>query len=82
MNGSHVAATSGITAMIAEILMWVTHWPLQPLDEPTAMAIAGLTVAFLGGGGLAIFNATRSDGASDPPASPPVTATASAPAAQ
>jgi|307.fasta_scaffold193215_2 hypothetical protein len=47
MNASHVA-TGGITALLATVLVYLSHWPLQPLDLPTASAIAGLLVA-LGG---------------------------------
>jgi hypothetical protein len=44
MNASHVA-TGGITALLATVLVYLSHWPLQPLDLPTASAFAGLLVA-------------------------------------
>src|SRR5262249_57199094 len=47
MDASHVA-TGTITALLATVLVYLSHWPLQPLDLPTASAIAGLLVA-LGG---------------------------------
>jgi hypothetical protein len=49
VNASHVA-TGGITALLATVLVYISHWPLQPLDVPTASAFAGLLVA--AGGGL------------------------------
>jgi len=39
-----------ITALLATVLVYLSHWPLQPLDLPTASAFAGLLVA--AGGGL------------------------------
>ena len=53
MNPTHVVATGGTTAMLAQVLVWATHWPLQALDANTALALAGLLVAGVGGGGLA-----------------------------
>jgi hypothetical protein len=44
MNASHVA-TGGITALLATVLVYLSHWPLQPLDLSTASAFAGLLVA-------------------------------------
>jgi len=44
MNASHIA-TGTITALIATALVYLTHWPLQPLDLQTASAFAGLLVA-------------------------------------
>jgi hypothetical protein len=49
MNASHVA-TGTITALLATVLVYLSHWPLQPLDLPTASAFAGLLIA--GGGAL------------------------------
>jgi hypothetical protein len=49
MNASHVA-TGTITALLATVLVYLSHWPLEPLDLPTASAFAGLLVA--GGGAL------------------------------
>jgi hypothetical protein len=47
MNASHVA-TGTITALIAQVLVYITTWPLHALDTATAMAIAGLLVAAAG----------------------------------
>jgi hypothetical protein len=44
MNASHVA-TGGITALLATVLVYLSHWPPQPLDLSTASAFAGLLVA-------------------------------------
>ena len=49
MNASHVA-TGGITALLATVLVYLSHWPLQAFDLSTASAFAGLLVAI--GGGL------------------------------
>lgn len=71
MNGTHIAIGGGITAMIAGVLVWLTHWPLQPLDEKTAMDIAGLIVAIFGGGAFGIANFLKKNGdESSPPATP------------
>lgn len=48
MNSAHVAATGGLTAALAQVIMWLGHWPLQAPTEPTATAIAGLAVAGIG----------------------------------
>jgi hypothetical protein len=45
MDSSHVA-TGTITALLATALVYLSKWPLQPLDLPTASAFAGLLVAF------------------------------------
>lgn len=60
MNGTHVAATGGITAMLAGVLVWATHWPLQPLDTATALDLAGLIVSLFGGGGLSFIQYRQS----------------------
>jgi hypothetical protein len=44
MDSSHVA-TGTITALLATALVYLSKWPLQPLDLPTASALAGLLVA-------------------------------------
>jgi hypothetical protein len=44
MESSHVA-TGTITALLATALVYLSNWPLQPLDLPTASAFAGLLVA-------------------------------------
>ena len=48
MDSSHIA-TGTITALLATVLVYLSHWPLQPLDLPTASALAGLLVAACGG---------------------------------
>ena len=48
MDSSHIA-TGTITALLATVLVYLSHWPLQPLDLPTAAAFAGLLVAASGG---------------------------------
>jgi len=50
MDSSHVA-TGAITALLATTLLYLSHWPLQPLDLTTASAFAGLLVA---AGGAAV----------------------------
>jgi hypothetical protein len=55
MNASHIA-TGTITSLLATVLVYLSHWPLQPLDLPTASAFAGLIVA--GAGGLVKFYQT------------------------
>jgi hypothetical protein len=60
MDSSHVA-TGTITALLATVLVYVSHWPLQPLDLPTASAIAGLLVA--GSGAAVKFYKSRGTGA-------------------
>jgi len=47
MDASHIA-TGTITALLATVLVYLSHWPLQPLDLPTASAFAGLLVAAAG----------------------------------
>lgn len=60
VNAGHVIATSALTGDITPILMWATHFPLQPLDNTTAGAIAALIVAVVGGGGFALFRTKHS----------------------
>jgi len=47
MDSTHVA-TGAVTALLATALVYLSHWPLQPLDVPTASAFAGLLVAASG----------------------------------
>jgi hypothetical protein len=56
MNGTHFAAAGGLTSLIAQALVYLTHWPLQPMDDATAMAFAGLIVIVLGGGSIGLLN--------------------------
>ena len=53
MDSSHVA-TGTITALLATALLYLSHWPLQPLDLTTASAFAGLLVA-AGGAGVKFY---------------------------
>lgn len=64
MNASHVA-TGTITALLATALIYLSHWPLQSLDLPTASAFAGLLV----GAGGALVKLYKSRTA---PSAPPV----------
>lgn len=48
MNSSHIA-TGTITSLLATVLVYLSHWPLQGLDLGTASAFAGLIVAGAGG---------------------------------
>ena len=63
MDASHVA-TGTITALLATVLVYLSHWPLQPLDMATASAFAGLLVAV--GGALVKFYKSRAMPASSP----------------
>jgi uncharacterized membrane protein YccC len=47
MNSSHIA-TATITALLATVIVYLSNWPWQPLDLPTASAFAGLIVAGAG----------------------------------
>ncbi len=57
MNSSHIAVGT-ITSLLATVLVYLTHWPLQPLDVPTASAFAGLLVA-AAGGAVRLYQAMR-----------------------
>jgi len=63
MDASHVA-TGAITALLATVLMYVSKWPLGPLDLATASAIAGLLVA--AGGALVKFYKSRTASSAPP----------------
>ena len=56
MDSSHVA-TGTITALLATALLYLSKWPLQPFDLPTASAFAGLFVAV--GGALVKYYKSR-----------------------
>jgi hypothetical protein len=75
MDASHVA-TGTITALLATALVYLSHWPLQPLDLPTASAFAGLLVA--ASGALVKFYKSRTMPLA-PPAVPVVPVTPIAP---
>jgi hypothetical protein len=57
VSGGHVAIGGGLTPLLAQALQYFSSWPLAALDGNTSMAIAGLIVAGVGGGGLAWFGA-------------------------
>jgi hypothetical protein len=63
MDSSHIA-TGAITALLATVLVYLSHWPLQPLDLPTASAFAGLLVA--AGGGAVKFYKSRTAPVAEP----------------
>jgi hypothetical protein len=51
INAGHMVAGAsggGIAAMLADVLVWATHWPLKPLDFATSTSFAGLIVAGIG----------------------------------
>jgi hypothetical protein len=75
MDASHVA-TGTITALLATALVYLTNWPPQPLDLPTASAFAGLLVA--AGGAAVKFYKSRTAPAAEPlaPVVPITSATA------
>ena len=60
MQTSHIVATSGLTPALASVLMYLSKCvqahALLALDDATAMSLAGLIVAGLAGGGIAIFS--------------------------
>jgi hypothetical protein len=56
MDSSHVA-TGAIAALLTTALIYLSKWPLQPLDMPTASAFAGMLVAF--GGALVKYYKSR-----------------------
>ena len=63
MDSSHIA-TGTITALLATALVYLSHWPIQPLDLPTASAFAGLLVA--AGGAAVKFYKSRTAPAAEP----------------
>lgn len=50
LNGSHLALGGAGTGALTSIYMYLTHWPLAPMNEGTATAFATLTLLLLGGG--------------------------------
>lgn len=70
VNSGHVIATAALSGDLTPILMWVTHWPLQPLDTGTAGAISALIIAIIGGGGFAIFRKSGGHRSTDNGATP------------
>lgn len=68
MNGSHVAAASGLVGNIASMIVWISnaiatgHW--FPISSETSIAMASLIVSGLGGTGVAAWIALRKDKAS------------------
>lgn len=67
LNGSHVALGGTAVAALTQIYIYLTHWPLAAMDEPTAGAFAALTLLIIGGGIGALAPAEP-----DPPAVEPV----------
>lgn len=55
MNSSHVA-TGTIIGPLATVLAYLSHWPLLPLDLPTAPSFAGLFAATAYGRGASSTN--------------------------
>lgn len=45
MNSAHIAATGGLTAALAKVILW--HWT-GPIDAETAASLAALIFASLG----------------------------------
>jgi hypothetical protein len=58
MDSSHIA-TGTITALLATALVYLSHWPLQSLDLPTASVFAGLLVA-AGGAAVKLYKSRTS----------------------
>jgi len=50
-TGLTIAGGGAASGMLAVVLMWLTHWPLQPLNQEEAAALSGI---ILGGAGLLI----------------------------
>ena len=48
MNGAQVMASGGLVSGLGSLLVWVTHWPLQPMDTATALGVAGLVITLAG----------------------------------
>lgn len=44
MNASHVVSASGAVGLLTEALIYLTHWPWQPMSTDSASAFAGLIV--------------------------------------
>jgi hypothetical protein len=63
MDSSHIA-TGTITALLATALVYLSHWPFQPLDLSTASAFAGLLIA--AGGAAVKFYKSRTAPVADP----------------
>lgn len=47
-TGLNIAGSSAATTMVADVLMWLTHWPLQPLNQDEAMALGGILISAAG----------------------------------
>lgn len=48
MNSSHVMATGGLTVILTNVLVYLSHWPLQPLSVDEASSFAGLIIFVVG----------------------------------
>jgi len=67
MNGSHVGLGGTAATLLAQAIVYLTHWPWQPMTFDQASTFAGLTVLFFGGGGIGIFNLRRENSVKSPP---------------
>lgn len=72
MNPSQYSAIGGGTSLLAGMLVYFTHWPLQPLTDAHAIDLAGLLIIVFGSC-HGILNATlkRKGIDLDPPPAPP-----------
>ena len=82
VSAAHIAAATGGTLAIVEPLadmyQYLTTWPLHALTAGQSHSLAILTVAALGGGGLAFF--TRNKAPAGPTPAPAPVAPAAPPA--
>jgi muramidase (phage lysozyme) len=46
--GIGVGVGGTASAALAQVLVWLSHWPLTPLDGPTALSLASLVLGALG----------------------------------
>jgi hypothetical protein len=69
MNSTHIGLAGGATAALTQVLIWVTAWPLQALNENTASALAGLII--MGASFVWTLWKGSSDALPAPPPAPP-----------
>lgn len=48
INASHVVATGGIMGALTQVILYISHWPLQPMTEGQAGSVAVLVIALYG----------------------------------
>lgn len=48
MNPSQYVSVGAGTSLLAEVYLYLSHWPLQPFTEAQAAAFAGLTILIAG----------------------------------